>query len=68
MTLLAMRVYVFACNAPRCDVDTGKIDSPNMSNPARSAWRLAKAEGWTRSALGLHYCPEHQSQGAARHL
>ena len=68
MTLLAMRVYVFACNARGCDEDSGKIDPPNMSNPARSAWRVAKAEGWTRSGLGLHYCPEHQSRGAAPHL
>lgn len=63
-----MRVYVFACNASGCNEDSGKIDPPNASNPARSAWRVAKAEGWTRDGLGLHYCPEHQSQGAARHL
>ena len=68
MTVLAMRVYVFACNAPGCNEDTGKIDPPNISNPARSAWRVAKAEGWTRVGLGLHYCPRHRREGTPGHV
>ena len=37
VTMLALRVYVFACDAEGCDADTGKIDPPTISNPARSA-------------------------------
>jgi len=48
MTLLAMRVYVFMCNAPRCEEDTAKIPPPNVADGARSAWRVAKTLGWTR--------------------
>jgi hypothetical protein len=68
VTLLAIRVYVFACNAPGCDEDTGKIHPLTMTNPARSAWRVAKAEGWTRAGFAQHYCPGHPDHGALRHL
>jgi hypothetical protein len=56
-----MRVYVFTCNAKRCDADTGEITPPNADDGARSAWRVAKADGWTRCGLDQHYCPEHES-------
>jgi len=61
MTLLAMRVYVFTCDAPRCEEDTGEIPPPNVADGARSAWRVAKTLGWTRRGLDTHLCPGHSA-------
>lgn len=60
MTVLAMRVYVFTCNAERCEETTGEITPPNADDGARSAWRVAQAEGWTRRGVDRHYCPRHR--------
>jgi len=60
MTLLTMRVYVFTCNAIGCEHDTGELVPPNAADGARSAWRVAKGSGWTRTGSGGHFCPEHR--------
>lgn len=60
MTVLVLRAYVFVCNAAGCSEDTGKIDPPSVGSPARSAWRVARCEGWTSPGPGLHLCPEHR--------
>jgi hypothetical protein len=60
MTVLVLRAYVFVCNAAGCSEDTGRIDPPNESSPARSAWGVARREGWTSPAPGRHLCPAHQ--------
>jgi hypothetical protein len=59
-----MRVYVFTCNAERCHADTGEITPPNADDGARSAWRVAKAEGWIPRGLDRHYCPDHRGDDA----
>jgi len=60
MTRLAMRVYVFICNAPRCEQSTGNIAPPNPDDGARSAWRVARSLGWTRAEPDAHLCPAHR--------
>jgi hypothetical protein len=62
VTVLALRVYVFACNESGCDEDTGEIVPSSEADGARSAWRVAKAEGWTRAAADRHFCPRHRDR------
>jgi hypothetical protein len=66
VTVLVLQAYVFVCDAEGCDEDTGKIDPPNVSNPGRSAWRVARSEGWTNPASGGHLCPKHQERESRR--
>lgn len=56
---MSMRVYVFACNAMGCEEVTGDIVPPNPDDGARSAWRVAKQDGWTDAGGNLHYCFGH---------
>lgn len=67
MTTLAMRNYVFTCDADRCERTAGEIVPPNADGGARSAWRVAKAEGWTRRSHDQHYCPVHSGPGVTEH-
>jgi hypothetical protein len=62
MTLLAMRVYVFTCNAAPCEQTTGEITPINPADGARSAWRVAMASGWKRTATDKHLCPAHHER------
>ncbi|HEY3629355.1 MAG TPA: hypothetical protein VGL21_00595 [Jatrophihabitantaceae bacterium] len=66
MSVLVLRAYVFVCNAAGCSADTGKIDPSSVSSPARSAWAVARREGWTSPTPGSHLCPEHQQHEGRR--
>ena len=56
--MLPLRLYLFSCNADACEKDTGEIAPPNSTDGARSAWRVAKASGWTRHGK-QHFCSDH---------
>lgn len=59
MSVYSTRVYNFACNAPGCEEVTEDILPPNMTDGARSAWRVAKEQGWARRRSNEHFCPTH---------
>lgn len=58
MTRLLLTLYVFSCDAPDCEKDSGEITPQGTANGARSAWRVAQRYGWTVRD-GKHYCPDH---------
>lgn len=63
MTLLTMRVYVFTCDTRGCEEATGDIVPPNLADSARSAWRVARQDGWTVADANRHCCPVHGRAG-----
>ena len=62
MTVYSTRIYNFACNALGCELVTADILPPNLEEGARSAWRVARDEGWTCRGAAEHYCPCHRRE------